>query len=95
MKVGDKTFDLRLSFKSLSAIEDEFDKTIFDQFGDGLPSAKVTVFALSKMAGVEQEEAFDIIKSVGILPVIVTVKEVIISTLNPEQKTGNGEAGES
>lgn len=94
LKVGEKTYILRLEFELIKKFELQFGpRTIWEFFGYGFPPATEIVYILCGMAGIKEKEAFSIINTLGVEEVLATIKEVGADTLNPEKTVGE-EKGE-
>lgn len=80
---GDKSYPLRLTFAATKKIEQSIGKSIIRL--DPLAIWEVAV-ALSASGGMSEEEAFDIIRRVGIEIISVQIRMLILETFNPEKK---------
>ena len=93
LKVGGKTYTLRLSFDALEEIEDKYG-SIVDLFNTN-KSMRLSViyFLFAKMANVDPQQAMSICNQGDLGDVSELIGEVMAATLNPEGKSGDKKAG--
>lgn len=93
IKIGNKSYTLRLSFDVLEEIEDKYG-SIIDLF-NGNKSMKLSViyFLFAKMADVDTEKAMNICNQGDLGEVSELIGEVMAATLNPENQTGGKKSG--
>lgn len=82
---GDKKYPLRLSFEATKRIEQAIPSGTLLHL-NSLSLTEMTV-ALSACAEIEEKEAYEIIRRVGIETVSIKIKSLIIETYNPAKKS--------
>ena len=91
LKVGGKTYTLRLDFDALSAIEDRYGSIIkiITEFSDGQPKLSLLAFMFCHTARINQTKAYSLTMEFN-SDVFTGMLEVISATLNPEKEKGSG-----
>lgn len=93
IKVGNKSYTLRLSFDALEEIEDKYG-SIIDLFNSNKNTrVSVIYFLFAKMVGVDAQKAMDICNQSDFGEISELIGEVMAATLNPENKTGGKKSG--
>jgi len=90
LKVGKKTYTLRLGFDEVSAIEDRYGSFVklMQEVATHEPRLSMLAFVLSQMISVEPTKAYTIMME-NRDEVLGTIVEVMLATLNPENKKGS------
>jgi len=90
LKIGKKTYTLRLGFEELSTIEDRYGSiiTTIAEFTSGEPKISVLAFIFAQAARLDTTEAFRLCME-NRSDVFASVIEVIMATLNPEGEKGS------
>lgn len=88
IKIGSKTYTLRLDFQALADIEDHLDGPITDYF-QRKASPKLTDVAIlfASLAHIERAEAWEAVKANGLPESLAVVTAVVVKTLMPEEST--------
>lgn len=83
IKDGDKSYTLRLTFGATKKIEQSIGKSLIHL--NPLSFSDVAT-ALSACGGMDEDQAFEIIKRVGMETISVQIRMLILDTFNPEKK---------
>ena len=89
MKLGKKTYTLRLGFDETSAIEDRYGSMmkLLDELCAPGASLSLLAFMFAQMAGIPETKAFALSMEFKV-DVYKALTSVLLATLNPENKIG-------
>lgn len=93
IKIGNKSYTLRLSFDVLEEIEDKYGSIIDLFINKNNVRVSVIYFMFAKMVGIDVQKAMDICNQSDFGNISELIGEVMSATLNPENQTGGKKSG--